>query len=75
MTNDHKQSVDSDQKDEILALLDYMIHHNHHHSEELQSLSEKIDEADPKDKIQAAIKQFEIGNQLLNEAFFMLGGK
>lgn len=75
MTNDHKQSVDSDQKDEILALLDYMIHHSHHHNEELQSLLEKIDEAEPKGKIQAAIKQFEAGNQLLNEAFFMLGDK
>ena len=58
-------------KEELLALLSYMVSHNKHHCEEITELA-KSTEGDAAAALQNAIHSFEEGNQQLELALEIL---
>ena len=64
----HPHSHDVAPKDELLALIRYMVDHNTAHAHELEGLAAKIGEIGEKDacaKIMNAVRSFEEGNRQL----------
>lgn len=64
-----------DSHKEDTALLDFMLHHNIHHTEELSELAGKLREtgfSDAAERISAAITLYEQGNAELSEALMLL---
>ena len=62
-------------KDQIVALLDYMVKHNRSHEAELGKVIEKLSELDKKDAaefVAKAQKCFAEGNELLLKAYEMV---
>jgi len=60
---------------ETRALLDFMLHHNIHHAEELEELAGKLREigrAEAAERIAAAVTLFNQGNAELNEALMLV---
>lgn len=58
-------------ENESAALLKYTIHHNHHHTDELYDLANQLD-GEAREKVHAAVIDFEKGNQKLEEALKLL---
>ena len=59
-------------KDQIVALLDYMVKHNKSHEAELTKIIEKLgdlDKADAAELVESARKCFKEGNDLLLKAY------
>ena len=60
---------------EELALLDFMLHHNIHHTEELEELAGKLREAgkaEAAERISSAVTYYEQGNAQLSEALMLI---
>lgn len=55
---------------ELIALINYMIHHNEHHNEELEGLASSLKGVNEGAyaKVKEAIESFEKGNASLGEA-------
>lgn len=67
-THNHSHDVNSpESKEELLALLSYMVSHNKHHAAELEELS-KNTTGEAFDLLQKAIASYTEGNRLLEEA-------
>ena len=67
-THTHSGGTDTpDSKEELLALLSYMVSHNKHHAAELEELS-KNTTGEAFDLLQKAIASYTEGNRLLEEA-------
>lgn len=67
--------MEAHDKQELTALIDYMIHHNEHHNEELVELSSSLKgmNEDACEKVEEAIGHFKKGNLALEEALKELG--
>ncbi len=57
--------------EETFALLSYMVHHNHHHAEELSALSKNL-RGEAAESLQKAIRYFESGNAELRRALELM---
>lgn len=69
--HDHPYAGDADVREELIALMKYMVGHNDAHTRELADLAERvhgIGQHEAYDAILAAVKEFEKGNALLSEA-------
>ena len=58
-------------REEILALLSYMLDHNRHHTEELHSLFHALDDDgcyDAADELENAMRYYNSGNEALENA-------
>lgn len=60
--------------EETLALLEYMLGHNRHHTEDLHALAHNIN-GEAVDLIHDAVKNYEIGNEKLEQALKTLKGE
>lgn len=62
-------------KEELVALIDYLIHHNEHHNKELEDLANSLKEVDKEaySKVIEAIAFFKEGNEKLSVALKELG--
>ena len=62
--------MEAHDKQELTALIDYMIHHNEHHNEELEELASSLKDMnkDAYAKVEEAINEFKKGNLALEEA-------
>ncbi len=67
--------MEAHDKQELTALIDYMIHHNEHHNEELEELASSLKDMneDAHSKVKEAINEFKKGNLALEEALKELG--
>ena len=65
--NHHISSGAPASREELLALLSYMVSHNKHHAQELSELSAFVDGA-AKEALDRAIRLFSEGNQELEAA-------
>ena len=76
-THEHEHTHDHghgpvENKDQIVALLDYMVKHNRSHEAELGKVIEKLSELDKKEAagfVAKAQKSFAEGNELLLKAY------
>lgn len=77
MSHNHTHSADINSRDEIMALLEYMAHHNESHANELSSLLDKMDFAtdDAKKMMVAAIECYKSGNEKLSSAIKEIKGE
>lgn len=69
--HDHPHAGDANVREELIALMKYMVGHNDAHNRELSELAERvhgIGQHDAYDRILLAVKEFEKGNELLSEA-------
>ena len=60
---------------ENIALLDFMLHHNMHHAEELEELAGKLREIgrpEAAERISSAVTLFSQGNAELSEALMLI---
>lgn len=57
-------------KEELVALIDYLIHHNEHHNKELEDLANSLKEVNKEaySKVSEAITLFKEGNEKLSAA-------
>lgn len=58
-------------REEVLALLTYMLDHNRHHTEELHTLFHALDDAgcyDAADELETAMRYYRSGNEALENA-------
>lgn len=65
----------ADSLDELNALLEYMVHHNESHADELFQIAGKLSdlgEIESAKKALAALEEYKKGNSLLNEAISLL---
>ena len=62
--------MDNEKKKELIALIEYMIHHNEHHNDELKELGDSIKDIsqDAYQKVLNAIESFDEGNKSLASA-------
>lgn len=62
--------MDNEKKKELIALIEYMIHHNEHHNDELKELGDSIKDIsqDAYQKVLNAIESFDEGNRSLASA-------
>ncbi len=62
--------METNNKEELIALINYLINHNEHHNEELEELANSLKEVDHDAylKVQDAIKSFKEGNAHLSSA-------
>ncbi len=62
--------MDNEKKKELIALIEYMIHHNEHHNEELKELGDSLKDIsqDAYQKVLNAIESFDQGNKSLSMA-------
>ncbi len=58
---------------ETLALLNYLLHHNEHHAEELNELAHKVDCEEAHLLLHEAVDALKLSNQKLAEALAKLG--
>ena len=58
-------------ENESIAMLKYSIHHNHHHADELYELANTLD-GEAREKVHAAVIDFENGNAKLEAALKLL---
>ena len=67
--------MEAHDKQELTALIDYMIHHNEHHNEELKELASSLKDMnkDAYAKVEEAINEFKKGNLALEEVLKELG--
>ena len=67
--------MEAHDKQELIALIDYMIHHNEHHNEELKELASSLKDISQGAyaKVEEAINEFKKGNLALEEALKELG--
>ena len=68
--HDHVHAEGKSELSEAKALLNYMLEHNEHHTEELMSLSDKLRELDLESAasgLDAAISDYKKGNELLEK--------
>lgn len=70
-THHHSHSAEHPGHEELLALLSYMVAHNHHHAEELAQLAAQTDGA-AAEALQKAILSFEEGNKQLETALQLM---
>ena len=72
----HEHSHDVTPREELLAMLKYMVGHNASHIRETQELAEQLKDEEPSAyaKICDATAEFEKGNALLDEALASLTG-
>lgn len=73
--HDHEHHhQDGTPKEELIAMLKYMVGHNASHVRETQELAEQLKAEEPAvyEKISAAVAEFEKGNGLLSEALAMM---
>ncbi len=72
----HEHSHDATPREELLAMLKYMVGHNASHIKETQELAEQLknEESAAYAKICEATAEFEKGNALLDEALASLTG-
>ena len=71
----HVHANDISAREELQALLAYMVRHNASHAEELSALAEKPDLADNPEArklILSAIEEYQKGNALLSDALALL---
>lgn len=70
----HQHSHDATPREELLAMLKYMVGHNASHIRETQELAEQLknEESSAYAKICEATAEFEKGNALLDEALALL---
>lgn len=69
--HDHPHAGDASVREELIALMKYMVGHNDAHTRELAELAERVHglgQHDAYDHILAAVKEFEKGNALLSDA-------
>ena len=69
--NHEHASGEAPSREETLALLSYMVHHNKHHAEELSELSKSLD-GEASISLQKAISAFENGNAELERALELM---
>lgn len=72
------EAKSTDPREEIIALVHYMVHHNAHHAEELSGYAKKLDdlgEHDAYKEIMEAVKDFEQGNCRLSAVLTALNAK
>ncbi len=62
--------MEQNSKEELIALIKYMIDHNEHHNKELEELSNSLKDVNNEAylKVEEAIKSFEKGNKQLSSA-------
>ncbi len=68
--HDHGHEV-PETKDQMAALLDYMLHHNEHHAAELDQMADKLRASGNEkaaDQIKTAVEEFQKGNMYLSLA-------
>ena len=67
--------MEAHDKQELTALIDYMIHHNEHHNEELMELASSLEGVNEGayTKVMDAISEFKKGNLALSEALKEMG--
>ncbi len=67
--------MEAHDKQELTALIGYMIHHNEHHNEELEELASSLKGMNEGAyaKVEEAIASFKKGNLALEEALKELG--
>lgn len=65
------ETVQAGSPEETLALLDYMLSHNEHHTEELHELAHQVP-ADAAQLLHGAVSDYEQGNAKLAEALKLL---
>ena len=65
--HDHSPSETSVSREELLALLSYMVSHNQHHAKELSELAKQAD-GTAKEALAKAISLFDEGNKQLELA-------
>ena len=70
----HEHHHEGTPKEELIAMLKYMVGHNASHVQETKELAEQLKEEAPEAyaKIGAAVEEFEKGNGLLSEALAMI---
>jgi len=74
LTDNHNHNLDFSEemsREEVLALLAYMIEHNRHHEEELHELSHNIN-SEAGNLIHEALNYYRSGNDILNKALSIL---
>lgn len=64
-------SGEATSREETLALLSYMVHHNKHHAEELSALSKSLS-GEAASSLQKAVSAFENGNAELERALELM---
>ncbi len=67
----HHHTVSADSKEELKALLEYMVSHNSSHAEELSQIARQLKSLGSdtaSEKALAALEEYKKGNALLNEA-------
>ena len=67
----HHHEHSTNDKEESLAMLTYMVEHNEHHTRELQELSQTLS-GEAKLLIDKAVTEFENGTRLLADALNLL---
>ena len=60
--------------EETLALLEYMLGHNRHHAQDLESLADNTD-GKASELIKSAVSDFESGNDKLEQALKIMKGE
>lgn len=67
----HEPSHEHMSGEELIALISYMVSHNHHHAEELNDLASNAS-GPAKEAIAQAIRSFEEGNRHLEKALQLM---
>lgn len=70
--HEHHHHHDISNKDEVLALITYMVNHNKSHTSELESLANRIDDKSAYESVMNAIENYNKGNECLANALDML---
>lgn len=69
--HDHASGLSVDSAEEAIALLEYMLHHNQHHAEELHDLAHCFDDTSA-DLIHAAVDDLKQSNYKIEAALKMV---
>lgn len=73
-THNHEHSHSHTSPEETLALLKYMLGHNRHHAKDLHGIAHNTD-GEASELIHQAVKDFEAGNDKLEQALKLLKGE
>ena len=69
--HDHSHEPAAASREELLALLSYMVSHNKHHAEELTELAKSVD-GEAAEALHKAISLFDEGNEELSRALELM---
>jgi hypothetical protein len=75
MHDHHEHSHSAQTKDETLAMLKYMLHHNEHHAEEMHDLGHNLEHLgfnEAAGKVFESVAEYKKGNEILAAALAAL---